>query len=175
MISPSQDDSTLSLQSVWLVILNNVYHMKCHFGIDRQYLALYPGSLRINSLWPSDAIWWHKSEWTWAQVIVWCLTVPSHYLNQCCLITGVLWHSGQNDFTRHYSDVIMGAMASHITDSSIVYLTVCSGADQRKHQSSALLSFARGIHGWPVNFPNKRPVTRKMFLFDYVIIKCSRT
>ena len=35
----------------------------------------------------------------------------------------------------HYSDVIMGAMASPITSLTIVYSTVYSGADKRKHQS----------------------------------------
>ena len=39
----------------------------------------------------------------------------------------------------HYSDVIMGSMTSQITSVSIVYSTVCSGADQRKHQSSLLI------------------------------------
>ena len=29
----------------------------------------------------------------------------------------------------------------------------------------------RGIHLWPLNFPPKRPVTRKMFPFDDVIMK----
>ena len=37
----------------------------------------------------------------------------------------------------HYSDVIMNAIPSLITGVSIVYSTVCSGADQRKNQSSA--------------------------------------
>ena len=46
----------------------------------------------------------------------------------------------------HYSDVIMTAMASQITGVSIVYSTVCSGADEIKHQSSASLAFVRGIH-----------------------------
>ena len=46
----------------------------------------------------------------------------------------------------HYCDVIMGAMASKITSLTIVYLTVHSGADQRKHQNSASLAFVRGIH-----------------------------
>ena len=41
----------------------------------------------------------------------------------------------------HYSDVIMGALASQITSLSLVYSTVYSGADQRKHQSSASLAF----------------------------------
>ena len=68
----------------------------------------------------------------------------------------------------HYSDVIMSAMASQNTGISFVYSTVCSGADQRKHQSSASLAFVRGIHRWPVNSPHKGTVTRKMFPFDDV-------
>ena len=59
----------------------------------------------------------------------------------------------------HYSDVIMGTMASQITSLTIVYSTVYSGADQRKHQSSAPLAFVRGIHRSPANSPHKWPVT----------------
>ena len=55
---------------------------------------------------------------------------------------------------------------------SMVYSTVYSGADQRKHQSSASLAFVWGIHRWPVNSPHKRPVTRKKFPFDDVIMNC---
>ena len=47
---------------------------------------------------------------------------------------------------NHYGDVIMGTIASQITSLTIVYSTVYSGADQRKHQSSASLAFVRGIH-----------------------------
>ena len=57
----------------------------------------------------------------------------------------------------HFSDVIMGGMASQITGISIVYSIVCSGADERM---------------WPVNSPHKGPVTRKMFPFDDVIMMC---
>ena len=70
----------------------------------------------------------------------------------------------------HYGDVIMRAMASQITSLTIVYSAVYSCVDQRKHQSSASLAFVRGIHRWPVNSPRKRPVTRKMFPFDDVIM-----
>ena len=70
----------------------------------------------------------------------------------------------------HYSDVIMGSIASQIISLTIVYSTVYSGADQRKHQSSASLAFVRGIHRRPVNSPHKGPVTRKMFPFDDVIM-----
>ena len=66
----------------------------------------------------------------------------------------------------HYCDVIMGAMASQITSLMIVYSTVYSGADQRKHQSSASLAFVQGILWWSVNSPHKWPVTWKMFPFD---------
>ena len=69
----------------------------------------------------------------------------------------------------HYNDVMMGAIASHITSPTIVYLSVCSDEDQRKHQSSASLAFTRVIHRWPVNSPHKWPVTRKMFPYGDVI------
>ena len=71
----------------------------------------------------------------------------------------------------HYDGVIMGAMASQITSLTIVYSTVYSGADRRKHQSSASLAFVWGIHRGPVNSPYKWPVTRKMFPFDDVIME----
>ena len=76
---------------------------------------------------------------------------------------------------RHYSDVIMGTMTSQITSITIVYLTVYSGADQRKHQNSASLAFVRGIHWLPVNSPDKGPVTRKMFPFDDVIMNPTKS
>ena len=66
----------------------------------------------------------------------------------------------------------MGARASQITRLTIVYSTVYSDADQRKHQISAALAFVRGIHRGSVISPNKWPVTRKMFPFDDVIMKC---
>ena len=46
----------------------------------------------------------------------------------------------------HYDDVIMSAIASQITSLAVVYSTVYSDADQRKHQSFASLAFVWGIH-----------------------------
>ena len=66
-------------------------------------------------------------------------------------------HNGRNDVPK--------------TNLTIVYSTVYSGTDQRKHQSSATLAFVRGIHRWPVNSPHKWPVTWKMFPFDDVVMK----
>ena len=77
-------------------------------------------------------------------------------------------------FTPHYDDVIMSEIASQITSLTIVYSSVHLGADQSKHQSSASLVFVWEIHRWPMNFPHKWPVTRKIFPFDDVIMhwKC---
>ena len=61
-----------------------------------------------------------------------------------------------------YIFIAVCAMTSQITGVSIVY----SDADQRKHQSSALLAFIRGIHRWQVNSPHKAPVTLNKFPFD---------
>ena len=111
----------------------------------------------------------------------WCICRPSQYLTidlgyiyiwnsfSCPLLHPVdLVYS--KTFICHYNDVIMGAMASQITSFTIVYSTVCSGADERKYQSSASLAFVRGIHRCPVNSPHIWPVTRKMFPFDDVIM-----
>ena len=70
---------------------------------------------------------------------------------------------------NHYSDAIISAMASQTTSISTLCSSLCSGARQRKHQSSAPLSFVWGIHRCPVDSPNKGPVTREIFPFDYVI------
>ena len=47
---------------------------------------------------------------------------------------------------QHYGDVIMSTVASWITSLTIVFSTVYSGADKRKHQSSSSLAFVRWIH-----------------------------
>ena len=65
----------------------------------------------------------------------------------------------------HFTDVTMSPMASQITNLRIVYSTVYSGVNQRKHQS-----FVWRIHRGPVNSQHKRSVTRKMFSFDDVIM-----
>ena len=70
----------------------------------------------------------------------------------------------------HCLDVTMSLIKAQITSVSTVCSAVCSGAYQRKHQSSASLAFVRGIHRWPVDSPHKGSVTRKMFPFDDVIM-----
>ena len=67
----------------------------------------------------------------------------------------------------------MSAMASQFSGVSIVCSAVCSGTDQRKHQSSASLPFVRGTALCEVDSSHKGPVTRKMFPFDDVIMRIS--
>ena len=101
------------------------------------------------------------------QSIVWLL--------RHCLLRSQVNNSSYNIGSVHYSDVIVSATASQITSVSIVCSLVCSGADQRKHQSPASLAFVRGIHRWLLVSGQKGPVTRKVFLFDDVIMRIKRT
>ena len=87
------------------------------------------------------------------------------HLTSTMVILNHLW-----SYDMHHSDIIMNTMVSQITIVSILNLTVCSGPDQRNHQSSASLALVRGVHGWLVNSPHKGPVTRKWFPFDDVIM-----
>ena len=73
-------------------VLTKIYTtMRYHKAMMNWYTVLESW---LNSLWPSDVIWRHRSGSTLAQVMACCLTAPSYYLNQCWLITSkVHWHS----------------------------------------------------------------------------------
>ena len=103
----------------------------------------------------------------WKLLRFWTFWMKVRLTGNTSSVSATIWSS----VIKHYSDVIMGVMVSQITGVTIVYLIVCSGEDQRKHQSSASLVFVRGIHRWPVSSPHKWPVTRKMFPFDAFIMK----
>ena len=93
-----------------------------------------------------------------------------------CLYHIANYHSNSSSYMEVWQVIAVTsqwAIASQITGVSIVYSTVCSGADQRKHQSSASLAFVRGNHRRPLNSRHKGPVTRKMFSFHDVIMTSS--
>ena len=99
------------------------------------------------------------------QVLSLSFTITSPALGQCfhCLNASELsltlqWRHTECD-------------GSQIASLMIVYSTIYSGADQRKHQSSTSLAFVRGIHRGPMNSTHEGPVTRKMFPFDDVIME----
>ena len=104
-----------------------------------------------------DHIWWTLNSFT-RRNINWFI----NGINRYTMYLSNKWY--------HYNDVIMSTIASQITSLMIVYSTVYSDADQRKHQRSAPLAFVRGIDRGPVNSPHKGPVTREMFPFDDVIM-----
>ena len=61
----------------------------------------YHSTLWINSLWPSDSIKWQRIKSILPHAMACCLAAPSHYLNQCCLITNkVQYHSSEGNFMR---------------------------------------------------------------------------
>ena len=65
----------------------------------------------------------------------------------------------------------MGPVASQITSLTIVYSSVYSSAQIRALRYLPLRGGGGGgVHRCPVNSPHKRPVTRKMFPVDDVII-----
>ena len=67
-------------------------------------ILLYALSLKF--IVPSNTIWWQRSGSTLAQVMACCLTAPSHYLNQCWLITkGFMWYSFESNFIRIAQDI----------------------------------------------------------------------
>ena len=90
--------------------------------------------------------------------MIWCpcdVTNGALQSDLCCTFTMPSpinlhpWHPRM----VHYSDNERDGVSNH--RGSIVHLTVCSGADQRKHQGSVSLAFVRGIHRWPVNSRTK--------------------
>ena len=79
-------------------------------------------------------------------------------------------HTRCSQCRQHYSDVIMNAMASQITGISIVYSTVCCGADKKNIKAPChwpLRGEFTGDRWIPLH---KGPVTRKKFPFDDIIM-----
>ena len=126
-------------------------------------------NLKMSSVkwWPFCLCLHVLTHWSLVQQICY-RTLDNDMFRQRLLVCLVLSHDQNQSW--HYTDVIMGSIASQITSLMIVYSNVYSDADQRKHQSSASLAFVRGIHRGPVNSPHKWPVTRKMLPFDDVIM-----
>ena len=121
----------------------------------------------LNQWWPSLLTHMSITRPQWVIGLMLPLQLPSRlFFKPICKISplhGKIANRQQRVSRRlpltaqHYNDVIMNVMSSLITSLTIVYSIVYSGADQRKHQSSASLAFVRGIHRWPVNSPHKGP------------------
>ena len=102
------------------------------------------------------------AEWPWrytfflAMLVIICVK----WYATICKISNT-WTGRQTDRVNqytpltasHYSDVITSAMASQITHVSIVYSTVCAGADQRKHQKIHVTGLCEGNSPVTGEFP----------------------
>ena len=75
-----------------------------------------------------------------------CIPATSYREDYISKVVGPNLSSNLNIMICHYNDVIMTTIASQITSLTVVSSIVYSGADQRKHQSSASLAFVRGTH-----------------------------
>ena len=130
--------------------------------------SLYATIIIVLELLPIE-LWFLASDWWAFNIASGCSLAPNgRQADPEQLVAGGYFTALGEHY--HYNDMIMSAVSSQITSISTVCSSVESGAVQRKHQSSASLAFVRGIHRWPMNSPHKRPVTRKMFLFDDVIM-----
>ena len=117
--------------------------------------------LIFNSLWPSDAIWRHRSGSTLAHVMACCLT------NQrWLLVSDVLWHSPQSNFTKVLTIVDflwVRSGVSHMTVISQRMMTSSNGT------FSALLAICSGNSPIPGEFPAQRPVTPSL-IFSLICV-----
>ena len=144
-------------------LLSHIYDFCCFFGVSKKNLL--PFSSFTGVIWLN--MWNNGSNDLINGFEKWDLKEHKPRMMMS-------WH----EITFHISSPLRplqwrhnDLMASQITSVSIVFSTVGSGADQRKHQSTVSLAFVHGIHHWPVNSPHRRPVTWKMFSFDDVIMK----
>ena len=136
---------------------------------------MFAFDVRLNIGWKQLSCWWYETLWCPREVTVMVLrrsllTVHMAGASGWLNVFEISAFLPMKDALSHSNDVLMGPMASQITSLTIVCSSVYSGADQRKHKSSASLAFVRGIHRGPGISPHKGSVTRKMFRFDDVIM-----
>ena len=95
------------------------------------------------------------THWSWWQ------TVARFIRGQFC-IEFVPWFYDNGNSSLRWRHNERGSVSNH---QRLHCLVNC-----QFRRSSASLAFVWGIHQWPVNSPHKRPVTRKVFPFDDVIM-----
>ena len=105
------------------------------FGISRSYTTRYWTKYERAKAKTLSTLWTHTRQPTLGP-----------YGQAMGRLFSVVWRKHTTRCRKwHYNDVMMGAIASQITNLTIVYSTVYSGWDLRKLQSSASLAFMRGI------------------------------
>ena len=140
---------------IWCIMFNGSFHI-----FSASHIILYePYSSDTNALSKSFLINVHRTRGMYLGL----MSIYAHFpdpSNQPAI----------KENACHYRDVIMSTMASQITGVSIVCSAVCSGTDKKKTSKLRVTVLCVGNSPRPVNSPLKRPVTRKMFPFDDVIM-----
>ena len=122
-----------------------ILHISKEMLIQELYLIVYVHKSRKRTIQS-----WISIPQKWAMIFIHNAVKKMH---KCNWGHSLRWRHNESDgFSNHQPY-------------AYVYSIVYSGADQRKHQSSASLAFVRGIRRWPVNSSHNGPVTRKMFPF----------
>ena len=108
----------------------------------------------IKSLWPSDAIWRHKSGSTLVQIMACYPTAPNHYPNQrWFLISDIPWHSPESNPKAIGPATILYTEVENYT----FKITVTSPRRQRvkahfrSSQRKAIVQFAKLFFKWQSN------------------------
>ena len=97
----SSEDHTWKTGTAVSILFSNFRNFNFRNLFDNKFFF----SQFLIHLWPSDAIWRHRSGSTLAQVMACCLMALSHYLNQCWLtISKVPWHSPEGISIRSSAD-----------------------------------------------------------------------
>ena len=104
------------------IIRHNGLDLNINFPIPSKHLTNMIGQLSILKFFPKCVIF-HNN--------IWPRSATTTVVIDSLSLSDAIW---------------MGTMASQIPSLTIVYSTIYSGADQRKHQSSASLAFVRGIY-----------------------------
>ena len=125
---------------------------------DRRLISIVRILILVRRHLYIETVPWQGSYWHWSQHIMSDVTMKMFPFDDvimihlcypgfgCCQSDTWLAVCMHDASVSHYTDVIMTTIASQITSLTVVYSTVYSDADQRKHHSSAPLAFVWGIH-----------------------------
>ena len=134
-----------------------ISHMDAAMNIYHTYLVWLSFKLMVHC----DIIIF-KDHYFLPCAVTWGTVSSCHSMAQYNMVFHKSGQCRERRFSIHSSDVIMGAVASQITGDWIVYSTVSSGGDHRKHQSSS-----------PRPCEGNSPVTGRGKCFHLMTSSCS--
>ena len=91
-----------AVKALHKIIFSQILTNEWRNGVNNVEMGFIP----INSMGPSDTIWWHRCGSTLVQVMACCLMAPSHYKNKCWLIISeTCWYLAEYNFTKTVLDI----------------------------------------------------------------------